>query len=114
MPHIIVEYPEESLDHDKIQQMLQAIHRSTTNSGLFDENFIKTRAYPFNDFTNGGGDTPYIHIQVRILSGRSADNKKSLSEAILADLKPLGIRDSIITVEIVDMDRDSYGKLIPM
>ena len=93
--------------------MLLAVHQSIANSGLFKANQIKTRAYPFRDFTNAGGSDPYIHIQARIKLGRDADNKKRLGDVILSGLGALDIPASVITVEIIDMDRDSYGKYAP-
>ena len=110
MPHIIVEYSEELFEDIEITPVLETIHHSIVDSGLFEESHIKTRAYPFKEFTNAGERNPYIHIQARIKSGRDASNKKALSEGILAGLKTLNIQASVITVEIIDMDRESYAK----
>lgn len=90
-----------------------AIHQSIADSGLFQADQIKTRAYPFRQFTNAGRGSPYIHIQARIKSGRDADNKKQFGKVILAGLEPLNLPVSVVTVEIIDMDRDSYGKHVP-
>ena len=113
MPHIIIEYSEELLEDAEVQTMLKAVHCSIANSGLFKANQIKTRAYPFKEFTNAGESDPYIHIQARIKIGRDADNKKHLGDVILAGFKTLNIQASVITVEVIDMDRDSYGKYVP-
>ena len=113
MPHIIVEYAEQISDKIKIDLILMTIHQSIAESGLFKAVQIKSRAYSFKEFTNAGGNDPYIHIQARIKSGRDADNKKQLGEVILAGLSKLNISASVITVEIIDMDRDSYNKLVP-
>jgi 5-carboxymethyl-2-hydroxymuconate isomerase len=114
VPHIVVEYAEQIfIDDTKINSMLQAIHQSISDSGLFKANQIRTRAYPFKHFTNAGGNTPYIHIQARIKSGRDADNKKQLAQVILSAFNKLDIPAEVITVEIIDMDRDSYSKYVP-
>ena len=113
MPHIIVEYSEELFADAEVSTMLQTVHRSIADSGLFKGDQIKTRAYPFNEFTNAGKHNPYIHIQARIKVGRDADNKKRLADAILAGFKTLNIQASVITVEVIDMDRDSYSKYVP-
>ena len=110
MPHIIVEYAEQLANDEQIAGLLQSVHQSVTESGLFEASHIKTRAYPFRLYTHAGGNDPYIHIQARIKSGRNADNKKHLAEAILAGLSTLNIPASVMTVEIIDMDRDSYAK----
>ncbi len=113
MPHIIVEYQEELANDSEIDALLRDIHQSISDSGLFKADQIRTRAYPFRGFTNAGGSSPYIHIQARIKSGRDADNKKRLGEVILSGLSTLQIPVSVITVEIIDMDRNSYGKYLP-
>ncbi len=113
MPHIIIEYSEELLVDAEVLSMLNAVHCSIADSGLFKANQIKTRAYPFKEFTNAGESNPYIHIQARIKSGRDADNKKHFAEVILAGFETLNIKASVITVEVIDMDRDSYGKYVP-
>ena len=114
MPHIVVEYPETTVDEQSVDAVLQTIHQSIAESGLFKANQIKTRAYPFKQFTNAGGSDPYIHIQARIKSGRDADNKKRLGEEILASLDALNLQVSVVTVEIIDMDRNSYGRITTM
>ena len=111
MPHIIVEYPDSISEQFNITALLNNIHRSVADSGLFDESHIKTRSYSFKDFTNAGGNEPYIHIQARIKSGRDDENKKQLSDTIINGIKLLNIPVSVVTVEIIDMDRDSYGKI---
>ncbi len=113
MPHIIIEYAKQLANDEQIAALLQSVHHSIADSGLFEASHIKTRAYPFRAFTNAGGNDPYIHIQARIKSGRDSDNKKRLAEAILADLKKLSIPAGVITVEVIDMDRDSYAKYTP-
>ena len=90
MPHIIVEYAEQVIDGQKVELILQLIHSSVADSGLFKADQIKTRAYPFSHFSNAGGDEAYIHIQARIKSGRNDDNKKQLSDVILSRFNTLG------------------------
>ena len=114
MPHIIIEYAEQLASEAEIETILRVVHQATVDSGLFQANHIKTRAYPFRQFSNAGGRNPYIHVQARIKSGRDAENKKQLGEAILAGLSSLNSNASVMTVEIIDMDRDSYAKYAPV
>jgi 5-carboxymethyl-2-hydroxymuconate isomerase len=113
MPHIIVEYPEQLVNYTQVGAMLQTIHQSIADSGLFKADQIRTRAHAFRKFTNAGGSEPYIHIQARIKAGRDVDNKKQLGDVILKGLSALNIPASVITVEIIDMERESYGKYAP-
>jgi 5-carboxymethyl-2-hydroxymuconate isomerase len=42
--------------------------------------------------------------------GRSVAKKKALSEAIVSELRDLPLGVAAITVEVVDMDADSYSR----
>ena len=110
MPHIIVEYPESSITDQEISKMLRIIHERVASSGLFEKSHIRTRAYPFKKYTHGASDKPYLHIQARIKSGRDSNQKKILSSRILQGVTSLDLPVSVITVEIIDMDRESYSK----
>ena len=113
MPHIIVEYAKQRINDAQVDAMLHTIHHSVAESGLYKPVMIKTRAYPFTKFTNAGGNEPYIHIQARIKATQDINKKKGLSDAILHGLSTLNIPASVITVEIIDMERESYGKYSP-
>jgi len=111
MPHIIVEYAEKNLDDTQVSAILQVIHQAIADSGLFKAEQIRTRAYPFRHFSNAGGSEPYMHVQARIKSGRDDENKKQLSKVILSGIGRLKLTvTSVITVEVIDMHRDSYAK----
>lgn len=112
MPHIIIEYAEVAVNEQLVDAMLQTINRAVADSGLFEVSHIKSRAYPFRAYLQAGGHDPYIHVQARIKSGRSPADKKRLGEAILTGLSELNIPVSVITVEIIDMDRESYSKWV--
>ena len=110
MPHIIAEYPESFIPEKEVDNILRTIHEKVANSGLFEKSHIRTRAYPFKNYTNGVSDKSYIHIQARIKSGRDLAQKRNLSETILQGVSDLALPVSVITVEIIDMDRESYSK----
>ncbi len=110
MPHIIVEYAESSIPEADLDGILRTIHASVANSELFEIGHIRTRAYPFKAYTHASHDKPYMHIQARIKSGRDAESKKRLSGSILRAVSGLALPISVVTVEIIDMDRESYGK----
>lgn len=109
MPHIIVEYPEQLLNDDQVEAILRAVHCAVADTGLFKRNRIRTRAYPFEIFTDAGEARPYIHVQARIKCGRDAESKKLLSDTILSAVNSLETGAEVISVEIIDMDRESHG-----
>ena len=110
MPHIILEYPEGCLLEPLVNKALRSIHASAAASDLFEISHIRTRAYSFKQYTHGDNDKAYIHIQARIKSGRDTDEKKRLSDSILLGLRNLDLPVAVITIEVVDMNRESYSK----
>jgi 5-carboxymethyl-2-hydroxymuconate isomerase len=51
-------------------------------------------------------------VQCRLHAGRSEAQKRQLSEAVLAAVRGQGWVAKVITVEVVEMDRDSYAKYV--
>lgn len=62
MPHIIVEHSEQLENDTQVDTVLNTIHHSIAESGLFKADQIKTRTYPFKHFINARGSESYIHI----------------------------------------------------
>jgi 5-carboxymethyl-2-hydroxymuconate isomerase len=76
----------------------------------------KTRLVELQETVIGDGsnDNAMIHVDLRILSGRSAEQKRQLGESVMAELgdavgKPAHLNLQL-TVEIRDLDRDHYHK----
>ncbi len=60
------------------------------------------------------GERAFVHVKLALLSGRSPQIKKQLSESLLAVLQelcewPAGVEVQLC-VELVDIDRESYSK----
>ncbi|AZN37146.1 5-carboxymethyl-2-hydroxymuconate Delta-isomerase [Iodobacter ciconiae] len=111
MPHINIEYSNNLSTFDA-NLALQQLNNALIESGHFAEGDIQSRAMGFDHFQIGNvaEGRAFIHIQLRILSGRSAEVKKSLSEALLQALKidnPQQLK-ILIRSEIIDIDRPSY------
>lgn len=86
-------------------------------SGQFSDEFdIKSRAVKVEAFRvgTGIGERGFVHVKLALLSGRSPEVKKQLSEGLLAvlqDLAPWPADVQVqLCVEIVDIDRASYSK----
>ena len=107
MPHCIVEYSS-CID----AKLLKAIYDGAVKSTLFavDGSDIKVRVIPYEDYTTGNLKLDFVHVQLRILSGRNSEQKSMLSESVLSEIKLLDMSDCSVSVEVVDMDRESYSK----
>ncbi len=110
MPHCIVEHSP-CID---AQVLNQKVFKGALASGLFsaDGSDIKVRSIAYEHYQTGAVKEDFIHVGLRILSGRSDDDKLRLSQSVLAQLESLNVSKASLTVEIVDMDRDSYSKKI--
>ena len=102
MPHMVLD--------EQIPHMIDAVHHAAFSTGLFVETHIRTRAIPVSFYRTGTGYEPFIHAQLRIHSGRDEKQKKDLSRTVLNAILQQGWPASVVTVEVVDMDIDSYSR----
>jgi len=118
MPHCIIEYSEELTQELDIQEVMSAVFSGAVKSSLFSSNDIKVRATPFTYFYAGSESEDkkyqqrFIHVCCKILSGRNLAQRQKLSELVLSQLKSFAIKSVSISVEIVDMERESYNKRV--
>lgn len=116
MPHLFVEYSH-NLAGLPEAEMLAALNRTLCASAeIALEIDLKSRITPVAQYQIGTDSAPraFVHAQLRLLSGRTPEAKKDLSERIAAVLRqltpqPAGVAVQL-SVEITDMDRPSYFK----
>ncbi|KHS82807.1 5-carboxymethyl-2-hydroxymuconate Delta-isomerase [Pectobacterium brasiliense] len=113
MPHCIAEH---SSDID-VNALLPAIYRGALESGLFasdgsDGSDIKVRSLAYDSYTTGGERASFIHVAIKVLSGRTEEQKSSLSNRVLQKIEALGLKNLSVTVEVIDMERLCYAKKI--
>ncbi len=110
MPHCVVEHST-NLDSDLL---VEKVFIAASSTGLFepDGSDIKVRALGYSSYMTGPKKSDFIHVILKILFGRTSEQKLSLSNAVIEELVALATNDISITVEVVDMDRDSYRKVI--
>jgi 5-carboxymethyl-2-hydroxymuconate isomerase len=118
MPHCIIEYSEALTQELEIKDVMSAVFEGAVQSALFSSTDIKVRAIPFtyfysrNDSDNDHNQLRFIHVCCKILSGRNLEQRQKLSELVLSHLKSFAIESVSISVEIVDMERESYNKRV--
>lgn len=112
MPHLIIEFAQELAEAVQVETMLDAVHQAAAGTGLFEESHIRVRAIPVAFYRSGGKREPFVHVQCRIHTGRNEVVKKQLSEAVLSALREQGWAAKVMTVEVVEMDRESYAKYV--
>ena len=112
MPHCIIDYSRDIAEDIDIEALVAAVHAGAMASGLFPEYDIKTRAIAYDQHQTGQTRDSFVHVAVHLLSGRSDEQKASLSESVLAKIEPLLTQVVSVGVEICDMHRDSYRKRV--
>ncbi|AWL28890.1 5-carboxymethyl-2-hydroxymuconate Delta-isomerase [Acinetobacter defluvii] len=118
MPQMIVEYSDniKNLDH---QALMLDLNHALFDTGLIDHSFnIKTRIRANQDFLIGFGDNnqAYIHVRLAIMTGRTLEQRKLISDQLFRCLKNFEKYQAIglevqLCVELAEMLRDVYGKI---
>ena len=111
MPHCIIEYTPNSAI--AVSELVTTVHQVMIDSGLFDTAAIKTRAYAVNDYVLGASapqQSDFIHIIIRLLDGRTMAQKQALTSSMAKTLRTHLPTVASITVDIVDMLRETYAK----
>lgn len=110
MPHCIIEHSVQI----NSELLVPLVFSGALESELFeaDGSDIKVRAQAFTDYQTGLTSADFVHVTLKILSGRTLDQKQALSQGVLSALASLGLTQCAITVEVLDIDRASYSKLV--
>ena len=108
MPHCLIEHSE-TIDGEFLMPL---VFEGASESGLFEVNTIQVRTLSFNHYTIENKKTDFIHVVLKILTGRTPEQKNHLSGLVMNKLKANFITRCTITVEVVDIDRSSYSKSI--
>lgn len=116
MPHLVIEHSA-NLGQLPLADLLPALNRELTASPeILDEADLKTRVVAVDQFRVGNESDAraFVHAQLRLLSGRTLEAKRELSERIAVVLRRFVPRPACVlvqlSVEVVDMDRGSYVK----
>lgn len=111
MPHIIVEYTDHlSVD---IPKLTIELHRTLVAQETVKEEAVKTRAIPVKATVVGTGKChdKMIHVQLKLLPGRSDELRRTMAEALFNTVKKIAIDDHIsISVETSELHAESYTK----
>ena len=111
MPHIIVEYSSNLDARVDITSLVQKLHAAALETGVFPIGGLRTRAARREAYViaDGNKDNAFIHVQVRLGHGRTAEVRQQAADHIFAALKsstsadmaknPLGL-----TLEMVEID----------
>ncbi len=111
MPHLIVEYSA-NLDGDlDIQAVIDALHASALETGVFPIGGVRVRAARRDIYriADGHPDNAFIHVTARIGAGRAPEVRQKAAEQIFERLKAatgdIFARRSLgLSFEVVEID----------
>jgi 5-carboxymethyl-2-hydroxymuconate isomerase len=119
MPHIIVENSHNFAKNNIFDFGQKIIKTMSELEGNFDLEQCKFRNLAFDNYFVGSSkedSSSFIHITIKIMSGRSDEIKNNLAVKVFALAKDFFNSQNSqqrfdISVDIVDMDRNSYQKI---
>ena len=110
MPHCIIEYSKEIEKYVEPIKIIHAVYQGALKSELFEDDDIKTRSFAFDSYQSGSIKRAFVHVTAKILSGRNIEQKRKLSESIMSQLKKIDFQLTLLTVEIVEIEKESYSR----
>ncbi len=110
MPHCIIEYSKDI--NIEPTTLINAVYKGALHSELFEDDHIKTRTTAYEHYQKGALKEKFVHVTAKILSGRNLEQRKMLSKAILSEVAKLDINAVTLTVEIVELEKESYSKKV--
>ena len=117
MPQVRIEYSGNLEDGFDARRFALRVHDHLMSVAGADLASCKTRLIRLDDvvIADGSDGQGLIHVDLRILSGRTDEQKRELGAAVMRSLqqefaKPGGLEVQL-TVEVRDMDRDFYHKV---
>jgi 5-carboxymethyl-2-hydroxymuconate isomerase len=111
MPHIIVEYSSNLRDRMQLGQLIQTLHETAIQTGVFPLGGTRTRAAERTDYriADGHPDNAFVNVTLRIGHGRDAQTKQRAAQTVfdalcthlaaLYDEIPLGISFEVQEIE---------------
>ncbi|MDR9825443.1 5-carboxymethyl-2-hydroxymuconate isomerase [Vibrio sp. FNV 38] len=114
MPNLVMEYTNTVEERVNVQGLIEDLHQVAIDSCLFDVASIKSRTLRCDHWLMGSeqDESDFIHITFELLDGRSEKQKKELSCALMAVLLEQASQISSLTINIRDMDRNSFQKVM--
>ena len=88
MPHLIIEYSANIEQELKLPELIECLHDSTAEIEAFPRAGLRTRTTKRDNFfiADGHPDNSFVHVTLRIKSGRSMEIKKDAAEIIFKSL----------------------------
>lgn len=113
MPHLVMEYSNSADERLNMQGLLEDLHQVAIDSELFSVDDVKSRAIRVHSWLVGdkGNSVDFIHITIELLSGRTTEQKRELSRALMNVLAEQASHIDSLTINVRDMEKESFQKV---
>jgi 5-carboxymethyl-2-hydroxymuconate isomerase len=119
MPHIVLEHSTNIVETSNFSTLFATMHKTLMDFGVFKLQDIKSRVYACDTYyiADGKPDNAFIHVEVRILSGRNQEMRQQITDRFMNLLQDhfsdsMHERRCVLSVEVREMDRETYRKVI--
>ncbi|MBN2817560.1 MAG: 5-carboxymethyl-2-hydroxymuconate Delta-isomerase [Bacteroidales bacterium] len=108
MPHFIIDCSENIVKQKDPMEIMEEVYHKAASTGLFVKNDIKVRIHAFRYYLSGASSDDFIHIFGNIMEGRTTEQKRELSSAIISGLKIMFPDVPVISIDIRDFEKATY------
>lgn len=111
MPHIIIEYAKPIADQYDLNALCKQLFEASLETGVFKiPQDVKVRAIPATHWFQQVENDLFIHVTVRLLSGRTTEQKAQITNAILQKADEILKDVGTISVDIKELDPATYAR----
>lgn len=117
MPHLVLEYTANAPPSGELQELFARLHRILAEVGDIKIGNCKSRARPCETYylADGKPEGAFVHLDVRILSGRTPELKREIGERLVEEVRQAFAaspdnKNLQVTVEIREIVRAHYFK----
>jgi 5-carboxymethyl-2-hydroxymuconate isomerase len=109
MPHFILDLSKPLLKRRPPNELIRTLHDTADASGLFARGDIKVRLRPYKHYTVGNAASDFIHVFAYIMEGRTVEQRRALSTAIVGKLKGMYPDVPVISMNVMEFERATYA-----
>lgn len=117
MPHFVIEYSANLEPDIDLRAIVEAVHQSASDSGLFKIGGIRVRTlkHEIYKIADGNPEHAFLHVRANILEGRSVPEREKLGQTTLAAVDALLAaartkRGIALSVEVSEIDHNMSFK----
>ncbi len=117
MPHFVIEYSANLEPDIDLRVIVDAVHKSAVDSGLFKIGGIRVRTlkHEIYKIADGNPENAFLHVRANILEGRAVEDRERLGNTTIAAVDALlgnahKKRGIALSVEVSEIDHNMSFK----